>query len=70
MEAATDFWVGVSAVLTYLSGAITVLVVWLITLLVSGRENGLERPVDNEQLARTVRDAVAMEMRKQWLKTK
>lgn len=65
MEAATTFWVGVSAVLIYLSGAITVLAVWLITLLVSGREKGLESPEakTETELIRTVRDAVAIELR-------
>lgn len=69
MEAATTFWVGVSAVLIYLSGRdYGAGGVVLTTLLVSGREKGLESPEakTETELIRTVRDAVAIELREWW----
>lgn len=63
METAATLWSALALVLVALLGVIIGMVVCILIFWLCGRETGLESRTDTTQLIRTVRDAVAMELR-------
>lgn len=63
METAATLWSALALVLVALLGVIIGMVVCILIFWLCGRETARESVTDATQLIRTVRDAVAMELR-------